>query len=45
MIAAYNAGSPRTLADGTFENQGYVDAVTAKWEAINGTMFHREPTT
>lgn len=29
-IAAYNAGSARYLASGSFENQGYVDKVSAK---------------
>lgn len=29
-IAAYNAGSPRRMADGTFVNQTYVDRVNAK---------------
>lgn len=29
-VAAYNAGSPRRKADGTYVNQGYVDRVISK---------------
>jgi soluble lytic murein transglycosylase-like protein len=33
-IAAYNAGSPRYLDNGKFENQGYVDKVNAVLKQI-----------
>ena len=29
VVAAYNAGSPRVLENGQYENQRYVDAVRA----------------
>jgi len=31
-VAAYNAGSPRFLGNGTFVNQAYVDSVRIHWE-------------
>lgn len=33
VIAAYNAGSPRRVPTGQFENQAYVDKVRALWPA------------
>jgi hypothetical protein len=34
LIAAYNAGSPRKKADGSWENQGYVDKVERAYEHL-----------
>ena len=34
VIAAYNAGSPRTHKSGAFENQIYVDKVVRKYESL-----------
>lgn len=36
--AAYNAGSPRRKADGTFVNQGYVTRVLSKAGEYRGTI-------
>lgn len=33
-ISAYNRGAPRKYDDGRYLNQGYVDAVTLAWHAL-----------
>ena len=34
-VAAYNAGSPRFLSNGTFVNQSYVDGVKTNWKGYS----------
>lgn len=38
VISAYNQGSPRRADDGTFENQPYVDEVTAFLKQLRGAV-------
>ena len=38
LVAAWNAGTPRKRADGTYENQQYVDKVSANLEAMGGEL-------